>query len=168
MVNHSNTYAQRPVSGLDYLDITAPIQKPKHGGYRTGAGRPKGAKSRETIETEQRRKALQDYIIEHALHKEKVTYFDERGNLKTKKRERVLLILDVLFQEAMKGNLPAIKLYLDRALGKVGYMAGHYSSSRAAASAYREEPEVEQHPPSKADIAAVEAYEKALAEEEET
>jgi len=166
-VDQNDTYRQRPVPGLDYLDITAPIQKPRHGGYRPGAGRPKGAKNRETVETEQRRDALQHYIIEHALLKEKITYFDKHGNLKTKKRERVLLILDMLFQEAMKGNLPAIKLYLDRALGKVGYMAGHYSSSRAAAAAYREEPEVERRPPSKAAIAAMEAYEKTLAEEEE-
>lgn len=153
---------------LDYLDFQTPFPKPKarHGGYRPGAGRPKGSQSRKTVERELRQKATHELLLEHVLYKEKVSYLDKHGNVRTKHRERLLLILDALFARAVTGDIQAIRVYLDRTIGKPGYMAGHYSSERAAARASTEEPVTEHRPPTKAELAAMKAYREALAEEE--
>lgn len=158
----------RPHKQLDYLDFEKAFSTPKaqHGGYRPGAGRPRGSQSRKTIEKELRRKATHELLLEHVLYKEKVSYLDKNGNVRTKRRVRLLLILDALFARAMTGDIQAISVYLDRTIGKPGYMPGHYPSESAAARAHRDEPEAEQRVPSKAMIEAAKAYRRALAEEE--
>ena len=79
-----------------------PKKKKKHGGARKGAGRkPK-------IDNENVRK-MKALIEGHGLELE-----DVNG----KKLERVAILLTVLFREGAKGNITAIKEYLDRQLGK--------------------------------------------------
>jgi hypothetical protein len=67
-----------------------------YGGKRPNAGRPIGSKSKKTLEQE----ALRDYIF---------------SEVKLRKKEIVKALLD----EALRGQIPAIKELLDRAVGKV-------------------------------------------------
>jgi hypothetical protein len=79
------------------------VEKRKHGGRRQGSGR-KPLLSKEEIA---RVKAI---IEQHAMQ------IDETDK---QKRERILRLLDVLYAEGVKKhNVPAIKEYLDRQLGK--------------------------------------------------
>src|SRR3989344_4257046 len=94
---------------LDYLDFQTGFPKPKasHGGYRPGAGRPKGSQSRKTVERELRKKATHELLLEHVLYKEKISYFDKSGTIKSKRRARLLLVLDMMFAKAMAGDIQA-------------------------------------------------------------
>lgn len=65
------------------------------GGIRTGAGRPQGSKSKNTLEQE----AIRSYIFEE---------------VKRNKKQ----IVESLIQEATNGEITAIKELLDRAIGK--------------------------------------------------
>ncbi len=74
----------------------------KHGGARKNAGRkPKN-------DNEKVRK-MKEIIAGHGLEEEEVN---------GKKLARVEILLTVLFREGAKGNITAIKEYLDRQLGK--------------------------------------------------
>lgn len=171
----------KTIDQLDYLDFHAPTQveeaRGRHGGYRPGAGRPKGSKSWKTKQEEDRRTLFHKALVEHVLGKEKVSYIDKDGNMRTKRRTRLLLILDTLFHTAMQATKPsdrlsATKEYLNRTVGKPGYMADHYSTERLAreASANNRQghlaaKEALERPASKAEIAAAIAYHKACIDE---
>lgn len=160
---------------LDYLDFQTPFHTPKtrHGGFRPGAGRPKGSKSRVTVERELRQKATHELLMEHVLGKEKVSYIDKNGNVRIKRRTRMEILLDMLFRVAMNSpkfsdSLRATREYLDRTMGKPGYMADHYPTERLAREAsernrqeYLAAKEALEKPVSRAVIAAAIAYHEA-------
>ncbi|MCF7819889.1 MAG: hypothetical protein K9M44_00255 [Candidatus Pacebacteria bacterium] len=76
--------------------------KKKHGGARNNAGRkPK--------EDNEKVREMKEIIAGHGLEEEEVN---------GKKVARVAILLTVLFREGAKGNITAIKEYLDRQLGK--------------------------------------------------
>lgn len=175
------TLPQPKTAPLDYLDFHTPIQaegaRGRHGGYRPGAGRPKGSKSWKTKQEQDRRTIFHKALVEHVLGKEKVSYIDKNGNMRTKRRTRLLLILDTLFHTAMQSPKPsdrlsATKEYLNRTVGKPGYMADHYSTERLANEAseqnrkeYLVAREALRRTASKAEVAAAIAfYEVQLAE----
>lgn len=74
--------------------------KPKHGGARPNSGR-KPLLNKEDLAK------VKTLIAQHGSEKDELT-----------KRERILELLDILYKEGLKGNIPAIKEYLDRQLGK--------------------------------------------------
>lgn len=92
-----------PSTNLENLKKNRKSKKEKkHGGARSGAGRkPK-------IDNENVRK-MKELIEGHGL---------EQEDINGKKLERVIILLTVLFREGAKGNIAAIKEYLDRQLGK--------------------------------------------------
>lgn len=67
----------------------------KHGGKRTGAGRPIGSKAPHTLEAE----AFRQYLITEAVKSKQA-------------------IVASLIQQAVEGKIPAIKEILERMLGK--------------------------------------------------
>lgn len=162
-------------SQLDYLDLQTPFHTPKarHGGFRPGAGRPKGSKSRVTVERELRQKATHELLMEHLLYKEKVSYVDKNGTVRIKRRTRMEILLDMLFRVAMNSpkfsdSLRATREYLDRTMGKPGYMADHYPTERLAREAsernrqeYLAAKEALERPVSQAMIAGAIAYHEA-------
>lgn len=164
---------------LDYLDFQSPFHAPKarHGGFRPGAGRPKGSKSRVTVERELRQKATHELLLAHLLYKEKVSYVDKNGNVRIRRRTRLEILLDTLFRMAMysaksSDSLRATREYLDRTMGKPGYMADHYPTERLAREAsernrqeYLAAKEALERPASKAEIAAAIAYHRACINE---
>lgn len=79
-----------------------PRKKMKHGGARKGAGR-KPKKDNENV------RKMKELIEGHGL---------EMEDINGKKVERIAILLTVLFREGAKGNITAIKEYLDRQLGK--------------------------------------------------
>lgn len=66
-----------------------------HGGKRSGAGRPKGSLGSNTIQAQ----ALKDFLIQEVI--------------KQKKQ-----LVTALINEALNGEIPALKEILDRTLGK--------------------------------------------------
>lgn len=165
----------KTIALLDYLDFQRPFHAPKarHGGFRPGAGRPKGSKSRVTVERELRQKATHEILLEHLLYKEKVSYVDKNGNVRIKRRTRMEILLDMLFRMAMHSpkssdSLRATREYLDRTMGKPGYIADHYPTERLAREAsernrqeYLAAKEAQERPVSQATIAAAIAYHEA-------
>jgi len=80
--------------------------KPK-GGFRPNSGRRKSA---EVIEIEQ----LKEKILKHGSQVvEKTIYTGHKI-----KKERTLILLEMLFHKGSAGNVPAAKEYLDRVLGR--------------------------------------------------
>lgn len=71
-----------------------------NGGKRPGAGR-KPLLSKEEIDK------VKEIIGQHGVEVDDL-----------KKKERILVLLDKLYEAGMKGNIFAIKEYLDRQLGK--------------------------------------------------
>ena len=72
------------------------------GGRREGSGR-KPLMDKEQLER------TKELISSHGMEE-----IEHLG----KKKERTLHLLDVLFEEGLKGNIPAIKEYFDRQFGK--------------------------------------------------
>lgn len=177
----SSAMPTQPRAGteLDYLDFQTPFHAPKarHGGFRPGAGRPKGSKSRVTVERELRQKATHEILLEHLLYKEKVSYVDKNGNVRIKRRTRMEILLDMLFRMAMHSpkssdSLRATREYLDRTMGKPGYMADHYPTERLAREAsernrqeYLAAREALERGAGKAEITAAIAYHRACIDE---
>lgn len=73
-----------------------------NGGARIGAGR-KPLLNREDLDK------VYELVSQHAA---------EVDETDLEKRERVLVLLEVLYGEGKKGNIPAVKEYLDRQMGK--------------------------------------------------
>lgn len=168
------------IGQLDYLDFPATLEKPTkgtHGGYRPGAGRPKGSKSWKTKQQEERKDLFHKVLIEHVLGKEKVSYIDKNGNVQIKWRTRLEILLDALFRMAMyspkfSDSLRAMREYLDRTMGKPGYMVDHYPTERLAREAsernrqeYLAAKEAMDRPVSRAQVAAAIAYHKTIIQE---
>lgn len=76
--------------------------KKKHGGSRKNSGRKLKSDNKKVIE-------MKEIIEGHGLEEETIN---------GKKLARVAILLTVLFREGAKGNITAIKEYLDRQLGK--------------------------------------------------
>jgi len=94
-------------NNFDYLNkITKSKLKSKaekkSGGTRSGAGRPR-KEDKEAV------RQMKDLIEGHGLEAETVN---------GKKQARVSILLTVLFREGAKGNIAAIREYLDRQIGK--------------------------------------------------
>ena len=81
----------------------------EHGGSRSGAGRPTGAKASHTLEAE----AVREYLIEQAI----------------KNKEAIIA---ALIEQAKEGKIPAIKELLERVLGKPQDMAEFYDKQETA------------------------------------
>lgn len=80
--------------------------KSKRGGLRSGAGRRPNLDRQTLAEVKAR-------IAGHAAVEIEVT-----RNGKMERILRIEAVLDILFREGMKGNIQAIKEYLDRQIGK--------------------------------------------------
>ncbi len=77
-------------------------KKSSHGGKRNNSGR-KPSEEKEKV------RQMKELIEGHGLEEEEVN---------GKKLARVAILLTVLFREGAKGNISAIKEYLDRQVGK--------------------------------------------------
>lgn len=82
----------------------------KNGGKRAGSGR-KPAVDKHVLLT------VKEMIAKHAT--EEIEVQPSRTSKELVKKSRYLILLDVLFEEGTKKNIPAIKEYYDRTLGKV-------------------------------------------------
>ena len=76
-----------------------------NGGARKGAGRPISV--------------LDRYYIKFALEKVVVREF-RHGQIRRVKKTRLQVAMDKLFKMSMEGNLKAIRVFLDRTMGKPG------------------------------------------------
>lgn len=84
-------------------------KKRNYGGAREGSGRKKN-KEKESV------RSLMQRVEVHA---NEVVGLKLKDTNKIIKKQRILFILDVLYNEAVnKRNIPAIKEYLDRTMGK--------------------------------------------------
>ena len=77
-------------------------EKSNWGGRREGSGR-KPLMNREDMEL------VNSLIAQHGA---------EPDETDQQKRERLLILMDKLYEEGKKGNVPAIKEYVDRMMGK--------------------------------------------------
>lgn len=79
----------------------------KNGGKRAGSGRKPSIPKPVLLTVKELIATHGTEVVETRIGKELV------------KKSRYLILLDVLFEEGSKKNIPAIKEYLDRTLGKV-------------------------------------------------
>ncbi|EKD24136.1 MAG: hypothetical protein ACD_81C00100G0012 [uncultured bacterium] len=122
------------------------------GGFRPGSGRKSNQDKLERLEI----KAIHDA---HILEEVDVVEVDKAtGGTRIVTKTRVQALLDVLYSEGHnRKNIAAIKEYFDRTQGKPLQGIQHGGEIKTE----------EQHLPTKAELAAAEAYERALDEEDE-
>ena len=116
--------------------------KKKWGGSRVNAGRKK--KTENVILEE-----LNEEIKNHKSKLVDVTNISQEGREKIEKKERLLIVLEVLFQEAcLRKNISAAKEWLDRTMGKAPQTLEHSENTSP----------IEQRVPTKAEQRAANAY----------
>jgi len=125
--------------------------KKKNGGRRTGSGRKK---SEELLAI----KGLKEKIDDHKSELIDITKVSQKGKKTIEKKERLLAMLEMLFQEAYhRKNVSAAKEWFDRTLGKAP------QSFELSGSVENREQRV----PTKAEMKAASAYYDVLMEEQE-
>jgi len=140
-------------AGMTYAKMRSTIQRLKAEGKLIDARAENSGPT--TVESLTAR-GLQIVLDRHANETVKVRITDGKGNIVEVEKPRVILALEKLFERATKGQgeTQALEKWLDRAMGKAPQaVALKHSGEVGTYTAKR---------PSKADIAAKRAYERAL------
>lgn len=132
----------------------------KRGGSRPGTGGKRPGAGRKPNKERLIKLGIKEILDKHGLETVEVVETDRAtGATRTVPKTRVQALLDVLYNEGHnKRNVPAIKEYYDRVMGRPIQSLQH--SGEIAVE--------EQHVPTKAEKAAARAYLAAMEEEEDS